>query len=68
MAYLTLENLITEDGDVDPAVYRHMVRRRAQTEYGSLAPRALRAAIRHYAAIIPILTAHRLAQRAAVRS
>ena len=65
MPLLTLERLITEDGKVDPLVYRHMVRRRALNEYGSICARSLRMAVKHYAAIIPVLIAHELARRSA---
>lgn len=64
MPFLTPETLITDTGEVDRVVYGHMVRRRALNEYGSLAPRALRRAVAYYADLIPILIAHRLAQKA----
>jgi hypothetical protein len=55
MSYLTLERLITDDGEVDPAVYRAMVRRRCENEHGGISPRAMRAAVEHYSQIIPVL-------------
>jgi hypothetical protein len=55
MAYLTIERLITEDGEVDPAVYRAMVRRRCENEHGGISPRAMRAAVAHYSQIIRVL-------------
>lgn len=55
MAYLTLERLVDENGEVDPVAYRHMVARRAQNEHGGLSPLALRQAARYYAEIIPVL-------------
>lgn len=60
---LTLENLITDDGEVDRVAYAHMVRRRAMNEYGGLSPQAIRRAVAHYVEIIPILMAHKLAQQ-----
>lgn len=63
MPLLTLENLITDTGEVDSTVYEHMVRRRAMNEHGGLSPRAIREAAEHYAMIIPVLIAHRLAQQ-----
>lgn len=55
MPYLSYDALINDDGELDRTVYRHMVRRRAMNEYGALSPMAMREAISHYSAIIPIL-------------
>ena len=55
MPYLTLDRLITDDGEIDPIVYRAMVRRRCENEHGGISPQALRAAVAHYSQIIPIL-------------
>ena len=63
MPYLTLERLIGENGEIDLAVYRAMVRRRCMNDHGAVSPRAMRAAVAHYSAIIPILI-----QRAQVRT
>jgi hypothetical protein len=52
---VTLNNLINENGEIDPIVYRAFVHRRCMGEYGAVTPRSLRNAIRHYAEIIPIL-------------
>ena len=62
MSLLTLENLITDDGEVDRMAYAHMVRRRAMNEYGGLSPQAIRRAVAHYAEIIPVLVAHKRSQ------
>jgi hypothetical protein len=64
MPYLTLERLITDDGEVDPAVYRAMVRRRCENEHGGISPRAMRAAVEHYSQIIPVLLQRHKPQRA----
>lgn len=58
MAYLTLERLIDDDGEVDRIALRHMVVRRAINDHGGTSPRALRAARRHYRDIIPALLHH----------
>jgi hypothetical protein len=55
MPYLTLEHLITDDGKIDPIVYRAMVRRRCLNEHGAITLRSMRAAVAHYSAIIPVL-------------
>jgi hypothetical protein len=55
MAYLTLERLITDEGEIDPIVYRAMVRRRCLNEHGAVTLRSMRAAVAHYSAIIPVL-------------
>jgi len=63
MAFLTLDHLIDENGEVDRFIYGCLVRRRAMVEYGSLAPRAIREAVQHYGRVIPVLIAQRLTQR-----
>jgi hypothetical protein len=55
MPYLTLERLITNDGEIDPVVYRAMVRRRCENDHGGISPRARLAAVAHYVGIIPVL-------------
>jgi hypothetical protein len=55
MSYLTLNNLITDEGEIDPIVYRAMVRRRCENEHGGVSPKAMRAAVAHYSRIIPVL-------------
>jgi hypothetical protein len=64
MPYLTLEHLITDDGEVDRAVYRAMIRRRCENDHGGISPRAMRAAVAHYSQIIPFLVASAVRQRA----
>lgn len=55
MPYFSYDTLINDNGELDRTVYRHVVRRREMNEYGALSPMAMREAISHYSAIIPIL-------------
>jgi hypothetical protein len=55
VAYLTLDRLVGDDGEVDPVVLRHMVRRRCLNEYGVIVPRSLRLVIAHYREVIRVL-------------
>lgn len=64
--YLTLERLVGDDGEVDPVVLRHMVRRRCLNEFGAITPRNLRPVIQHYQDVIRILMAKNMEQRNAV--
>jgi hypothetical protein len=50
---LTVLNLLDEcTGEINRAVLRSMVHRRAMADYGALTPRSLRQAQRYYASVI----------------
>jgi hypothetical protein len=55
MTYLSFDNLITEDCQVDRTIYRAMVYRKCMNDWGAITPRNLRYTIQHYGDIIPIL-------------
>jgi hypothetical protein len=55
-AILTRHNLINQTtGDVNVAVLKGLVRRRAMQDYGAITPRSRRSALREYAGMIPEL-------------